>query len=164
MDTYEDDENQEELVASSLELEANLPRVDADNMEFENPKEGNRMADEVPPSVCFPQIRSSDDLNGIKKSTKRRKARDKNKQEQIGEPKNSFDEMYVEVTQEQALDNSSNLGKGSRRGKRVCFNTSPIPTPITACTVPNTLGVQSIGEMKKQDIIYNFKKYFLEVI
>ncbi|XP_028187915.1 protein BREAST CANCER SUSCEPTIBILITY 1 homolog isoform X1 [Glycine soja] len=149
MDTYEDDENQEELVASSLELEANLPRVDADNMEFENPKEGNRMADEVPPSVCFPQIRSSDDLNGIKKSTKRRKARDKNKQEQIGEPKNSFDEMYVEVTQEQALDNSSNLGKGSRRGKRVCFNTSPIPTPITACTVPNTLGVQSIGEMKK---------------
>ena len=72
MDTYEDDENQEELVASSLELEANLPRVDADNMEFENPKEGNIMADVLPPSVS-PQIRSSDDLNGMKKSTKRRR-------------------------------------------------------------------------------------------
>eukprot|EP00256_Glycine_max_P045334 XP_006597513.2 protein BREAST CANCER SUSCEPTIBILITY 1 homolog isoform X1 [Glycine max] len=155
MDTYEDDENQEELVASSLELAENQPRVDAGNMKFDNPKEGNIMADVLPPSVS-PQIRSTDDLNGMKKSTKRRrKGRDKNKQEHIGEPKNSIDEMHVdsyislEVTQEQALDKSSNPRKDSRRDKRVCFNTSTIPTPITACTVPNTLGVQSIGEMKK---------------
>ena len=58
MDTYEDDENQEELVASSLELAENQPRVDAGNMKFDNPKEGNIMADVLPPSVS-PQIRSS---------------------------------------------------------------------------------------------------------
>ncbi|TKY71943.1 BREAST CANCER SUSCEPTIBILITY 1-like [Spatholobus suberectus] len=162
-DTYEDDDNQEELVAASQELDANQPSADADNIKFENPKEGNRTADVLPPRVS-PPIRSSDDLNGIKKSRKRtRKGRGKIRQQQIGEPKNSIDGMHVdpnislEITREQASDyknKSSNLGKASGRGKRVCFNTSTIPTPITASTVPNTLGALSIGEMKMAKNLY----------
>ncbi|KAK7412555.1 hypothetical protein VNO78_04019 [Psophocarpus tetragonolobus] len=156
MDTYEDDENPEELLAASLELDPNQPSVDSE-MKFENPKEGNRMAVVLPPSVSPLQIRSSDDINGIKKTRKRgRKAREKNRQEQIGEIKNSIDRMFVdsnislEVTHGQALDykQKSNLGKASRRGKRVYSNTRTIPTPITPCKGRNTLGVLSIGELK----------------
>lgn len=143
-------------MATSHELDANQRGADASNKIFENPKEGNGMTDVLPPIVS-PQI-SSDDLYGIKKSKKRgRKAREKISQEQIGEPKNSIDRVHVdsniplEVTHEQALDNKhkySNLGKASRRSKRACFNTSTISTLRTACTVPDTLGVLSIGETK----------------
>ncbi|XP_047165811.1 protein BREAST CANCER SUSCEPTIBILITY 1 homolog isoform X2 [Vigna umbellata] len=156
MDTYEDDENQDELVAASQELDANLPITDADNMKFENPK-GNKTADALPPNVS-PLIRSSVDINGQIKSRKRgRKARAKIRHEQIVEPKNSIDGMHLvghvslEVTQERALDckpKSCNLGKASRRGKKVCFNTSSVPTSTSACTVPDSSGVLSIDEME----------------
>ncbi|WVY93974.1 hypothetical protein V8G54_033062 [Vigna mungo] len=156
MDTYEDDEDQDELVAASQELDANLPSTDADNMKFENP-EGNKTADALPPNVS-PLIRSSVDINGQIKSRKRgRKAREKIRHEQIVEPKNSIDGMHVdghvslEVTQERAMDykpKSCNLGKASRRGKKVCFNTSSVPTSTSACTVPDTSGVLSIDEME----------------
>ncbi|KAK7332153.1 hypothetical protein VNO80_28901 [Phaseolus coccineus] len=156
MDTYEDDENQDELVAASQELDANLSSANADDKKFENPK-GNKIADVLPPSVS-PVIRSSVDINGKMKSRKRgRRARVNTRQEQIVEPKNSIDGMHVdgnmllEVTQQQALDykpKSSDLGKASRRRKRVCFNTSSIPTSISACTAPDTSGVLSIGQMK----------------
>ncbi|KOM53557.1 hypothetical protein LR48_Vigan09g221600 [Vigna angularis] len=156
MDTYEDDENQDELVAASQELDANLPITDADNMKIENPK-GNKTADALPPNVS-PLIRSSADINGQIKSRKRgRKAMAKFRHEQIVEPKNSIDGMHLvghvslEVTQERALDckpKSCNLGKASRRGKKVCFNTRSVPTSTSACTVPDTSGVLSIDEME----------------
>jgi len=153
MDTYEDDENQDELVAGSQRLDANLPSTNADNKKFEDLK-GNKTADVLPPSVS-PLIRSSVDINGKTKSRKRgRKAREKIMQEQIVEPENSIDGMHVdgnislEVTEEQAFKpKSSNPSKSSRRGKRICFNTSSIPTCVSACTVPDTSGVLSIGEM-----------------
>ncbi|ESW19932.1 hypothetical protein PHAVU_006G167200 [Phaseolus vulgaris] len=143
-------------VATSQELDANLSSANADDNKFENPN-GNKTADVLPPSVS-PVIRSSVDINGKMKSRKRgRKARVNIRQEQIVEAKNSIDGMHVdgnislEVTQEQALDykpKSSNLEKASRRGKRVCFNTSSIPTSVSACTAPDTSGVLSIGQMK----------------
>ncbi|CAJ1962132.1 unnamed protein product [Sphenostylis stenocarpa] len=154
MDTYEDDDNQDELVAASQERDTNLSNSNADNIRFENPK-GNKTSDVLPPSVSA-QIRSYADIKGKTKSRKRgRKAWNKIRQEQIGEPKSSIDGMHVDanislaVTQEQALDYkhiSSNLGKASRRGKTVCFNTSSIPSSTSACTVPDTCGVLSIGE------------------
>ncbi|XP_029130849.1 protein BREAST CANCER SUSCEPTIBILITY 1 homolog isoform X2 [Cajanus cajan] len=157
-DTYEDDENQEELVAATMELDANQASADSDNIKLENLKEGNRLVDALPPSMSPPHIRSMDDLNGKKRSTKRgRKAREKIRQDQIGEPKNSIDRMHVdsnisiEVSHEQALNSnhkSSYLGKVTRMAKRVCFSTSSIPTPITACTVPSTLGGLGNSDMK----------------
>ncbi|QCD76959.1 protein BREAST CANCER SUSCEPTIBILITY 1 homolog isoform X2 [Vigna unguiculata] len=157
MDTYEDDENQDELVAAlQQDLDANIPSTNPDNMKFENPK-GNKAADALPPNVT-PLIRSSVDINGKVKSRKRgRKAREKIRHEQIVEPKNSIDGMHVDghvsldVTQERALGykpKSSNLGKVSRRSKRVCLNTSSVPTCTSACTVPDTSGVLSINEME----------------
>ncbi|KAL2341101.1 hypothetical protein Fmac_009041 [Flemingia macrophylla] len=144
-DTYEDDDNQEELVAASHELDANQPSADADNIKLVNPKEGNRMTDLFPLSMSAPHIRSLNDPNERKKSKKRgRKPREKISQEQTGEPKNSIDRLQVdsnvsiELTHEQASDSkhkSSNLGSA----KRICLNNSSIPTPITACAVPNTL-------------------------
>ncbi|KAK7303081.1 hypothetical protein RJT34_13980 [Clitoria ternatea] len=159
MDTYED-ENQEELVSASQELEANQLIADADYLKFENPKEGNRLANVLPLSVSPTQIRSSDDQNGIKKSTKRkRKDRAKTRQEQIGEEKNSFHGMNADsnislkITRGRSLDHkhkSSNLEKTNGRAKRVCFNssTSTNTTPETACAVSNTLGVLSHCELK----------------
>ncbi|KAK7331405.1 hypothetical protein VNO77_25629 [Canavalia gladiata] len=158
MDTSEVNENREELVATLQELEANQLSADADNIKFENPKEGNRLADVLTPSVSSARIRSSDDLNVIKESTKRnRKPTKKTRQEQTGKPKNSIDGMDVDsnillkFTREQASDlkhRSSNLVTTNRSGKRVCFDASTSLTPQTACTVSNVLGVLSNGEMK----------------
>ncbi|XP_027338663.1 protein BREAST CANCER SUSCEPTIBILITY 1 homolog [Abrus precatorius] len=157
MDTAEIDDNREGMVAASQDLEANNSSADAGNITFENFKEGNRLVDVLPLGVST-QIRSSDDLNVIKKSTRRnRKGREKTKLEQIGKQKNSIDQMdsdsniSLKVTGEQALDYNnrpSNLRKTNRRGKRVCFNTSTSQTPLTACTVSNVLGVLSNDEMQ----------------
>ncbi|XP_061370046.1 protein BREAST CANCER SUSCEPTIBILITY 1 homolog [Gastrolobium bilobum] len=157
VDAGEIDENHEELVADSQELKTNQSSAFADKGKTENPKEGNRLADVFPPSVFSPQIISYDDLNGIQKSTKRRrKASEKARQEQIVEQNDPIDGMNVDLNislrgnQEQARDykhKSSNLGKTNRRGKRVCFNTSKNLTPQTACTVSNVLGVLSNDEV-----------------
>lgn len=142
-DTVDIDENKEELVAVSQELETNQSSADAYNTKFENPKDGNQLAD---------------DLNGMKKSTKRcRKAREKARQEKIREQKNQIDGMDIDsnislkVIEEQSSDHeykASDLGKSNRRGKRICFDTSTNLTPQTACTVSNILGVKSNGETK----------------
>jgi BRCA1-associated RING domain protein 1 len=80
-DTAEIEENIEEWVAASQE---NQTSVDACNTNFENPN-GNQLAEALPP-VMSSEIRSSDDLNGKKKSTKRsRKAREKSRQDLIRE-------------------------------------------------------------------------------
>lgn len=63
------DENQED--SPSEKLETSKLSADAG-------KEGNKLADVLPPSVSSPQIQSSDVLSGIKKSANRsRKARGK---------------------------------------------------------------------------------------
>ena len=155
-DTGEIDETKEDLVGASQEFERNQLSADGDNTKFQNHKEGNRLTDVLLPSVTS-QFGSSADLNGIKKSTKRgRKTREKAWQKQIVEQRDPIDGMNVDsngslkVTKDQLVDNkqqSSNLGKTNRRGKRVCFNTSTNPTPQPACTVSNISGVLGNGEM-----------------
>ncbi|KAJ1414202.1 Zinc finger, RING-type [Sesbania bispinosa] len=156
-DTCESDENREEFVAASRGLKTNQLSAAAGNTIFENSREGNKLAD-VLPSVSSPQLRSSDDLNGKKKSTKRvRKTKDKARKEKIGEQNDQINGMDVDsnislkVIKEQASDykrKSSYLGKTNRRGKRVCFNTSTNATPQPACPVSNVLGVLTSDEMK----------------
>lgn len=156
-DTCEIDENQEDFVASSQQMETNQSNADTDNTKFKNPKEGNGLDDKLP-LIVTSQIKSSDDQNGIRKSTKRgRKAREKVRREPIEEQRDPVDRMDADliisskVIQEQTWDHkhkSSNLGKtSSKRGKRVCFNTSTNPTPQTGCTVSDIL-VLNNGEVK----------------
>ncbi|GAU35897.1 hypothetical protein TSUD_383890 [Trifolium subterraneum] len=149
-DTFENDENIEELVAGSQEH-----RLSADgyNINFENPI-GNQLADVLPQGMSS-QIRSSDDLNGKKKTTKRgRKAREKSKEDNIREQKSQNDEMNLDSNiklkdiEDQSLDNKhrgSNLKKSNKKGKKVSFVTSTDSTPHTASTVSNISGVRSNG-------------------
>jgi len=152
-DTDEIDENIEELVAA---LQENQTSIDAWNTNFENPN-GNQLAEALPPGMSS-EIRSSDDLNGKKKSTKRsRKAREKSRQDLIRELNCQSDEINMDagitskVIEEQSLDykhKASNLKKSNKRGKKVSFVTSTESTPPIGCTVSNILGVQNNGARK----------------
>ncbi|XP_045804839.1 protein BREAST CANCER SUSCEPTIBILITY 1 homolog [Trifolium pratense] len=157
-DTFENDENIEELVAGTQEHQLS---ADAYNINFENPV-GNQLADVLPQGVSS-QI-SSDDLNGKKKTTKRsRKAREKSKEDKIWEQKCQNDEMNLDSNikskdiEDQSLDNkhrASNLKKSNRKGKKVSFIISTDSTPQTACTVSNISGVQSKGRRMTAKNLY----------
>lgn len=130
--------------------------ADAYSTQFANPN-GNQLANTLPPGMSS-QIKSSDDLNGKKKSTKRsRKAREKYRQDHIRELNCQSDVMNMDsnitskAIEEQSLDHKTkalNLKKSSGRAKRVCFVTSADSTSQNACTVSNILGVQNNNERK----------------
>ncbi|XP_058765353.1 protein BREAST CANCER SUSCEPTIBILITY 1 homolog [Vicia villosa] len=151
-DAVDIDEIDEEIVAATQEHQSS---ADAYSTQFANPN-GNQLANTLPPGSS--QIKSSDDLNGKKKSTKRsRKAREKYRQDHIRELNCQSDVMNMDsnitskAIEEQSLDHKSkalNLKKSSGRAKRVCFVTSADSTSQNACTVSNILGVQNNNERK----------------
>lgn len=153
-DILEIDENIKELVTASQEHQSS---TDAYDTNFENSIVGNQFADVLPPGMSS-QIRSFDDLNGVKRYTKRnRKATEKARQDQIREQKCQNDGINMDsniaskVIEEQSLDykhGASNLKKSNRRSKTVLFVTSTDSTPQSAGMVSNMLGVQSNGEGK----------------
>ncbi|CAI8590892.1 unnamed protein product [Vicia faba] len=146
-DVVEIDEIDEELVAATQEHQSS---ANAYSTQFANPN-GTQLANTLPPSMSS-QIKSSDDPNGKKKSTKRNmKAREKYRQDHIRELNRQSDVMNMDsnitskAVEEQLLDHknkASNLKKSSGRAKRVCFVTSADSTSQSACTVSNILGVQ----------------------
>lgn len=121
--------------------------ADAYNTQFVNPN-GNQLANTLPPGMSS-QNRSSDDLNGKNKSTKRsRKAREKYRQDHIRELNCQNDVMNMDSNITSKANKASNLKKASGRAKKVCFVTSADSTSQNGCTVSNILGVQNNAERK----------------
>ncbi|KAI5447564.1 protein BREAST CANCER SUSCEPTIBILITY 1 homolog [Lathyrus oleraceus] len=143
-DAVEIDEIDEELVAAS---QVHQSSADAYNTQFVNPN-GNQLANTLPPGMSS-QNRSSDDLNGKNKSTKRsRKAREKYRQDHIRELNCQNDVINMDSNITSKANKASNLKKASGRAKKVCFVTSADSTSQNGCTVSNILGVQNNAEMR----------------
>ncbi|MED6183341.1 hypothetical protein PIB30_037068 [Stylosanthes scabra] len=151
-------ENQEDLLEASQDLERNKSKDDAENKELQNPQ-GTRFSDVLQPSATSP-FRSSGDINGTKKYKRGKKLRKKPMQEQVVVQQDSIKGINVdsnrslEIPEDQSRDKqqASNLGRSNRNCKRVCFDT---------CTVSNisvVLGNAEVNNAKDSYILRSQKE------
>ncbi|MED6120380.1 hypothetical protein PIB30_020394 [Stylosanthes scabra] len=141
-------ENQEDLLEASQDLERIKSNDDAENKELQNPQEGTRLPDVLQPSATS-LFRSSGDINGTKKYKRGKKTEKKSMQEQIAvqdliEGINVDSNRSLEIHEDQSPDKqqASNQGMTNRNCRRVCFDT---------CTVSNisvVLGNDEVNNAK----------------
>ncbi|KAI4297360.1 hypothetical protein L6164_037255 [Bauhinia variegata] len=154
-----DDVNQEiNSVEVPQVLEAN--KLSSVKTKFEHLKEGNGFADVLHPSANSPQIKGSDDQNGVKKSRKRgRKPSEKAHKVQTARQSDQVNGIDVELNglskvNHELTENgniSSNWERANGRGKSVCSNTSTKPAPQTSQAALDTSGVLINSEVNLLD-------------